>query len=179
MTAMTLDEAHAGGYDLVAAHSKRFVDYVRDLTPEELDAPDRTFPFHAGQQITIAGGWGNLLGELLAHGDDLARATGRPFGIPDEDLEILWRFTMPALQGWLSPAADEVAESWGLQLPFGGIVLVIDHGTIRCGPREPALAAHHDIEITDVAGFTLAFPYKRRPITDPYAARLASRFRDL
>ena len=252
MSAMTLAEAHAGGYALVVTHTNRFVDYVRHLTPDELErpvpgldwtvgqtvthvrsvyerytldsrraatadevtafneedierlggdaaadvrsieaqlatlatvvdhiAPERVFPFHAGQVITIAGGWGNLLGELHAHGDDLARGTGSPFGVPGEDLEILWRFTMPALQGWLSPQAADVAESWCLRLPFGDILLVLDHGIIRTGPDEAALSVHHELEIADVAGFTLAFPYRRRPLPDPTAQLLASRFRDI
>ena len=80
-----------------------------------------------------AGGWGNLLGELLAHGDDIARATGSPFAIPSADLEILWRFTAPLLQGWIRPETAPLNEEWRLRFPFGDVDAVLDRGVLRVG----------------------------------------------
>lgn len=141
---------------------------------------DRLFPFHGGQQVTLAAGWGNLLGELLAHGDDIARATGKPFVIPGGDLEILWRFTTPVLGGWLRAEADDVIETWRLRFPSGTVVLVLDRGTVHVADASSlAPGAQHELEIDDTSELTLAFPYRRRVITHPQLAILASRFHDL
>jgi uncharacterized protein (TIGR03083 family) len=140
--------------------------------------PDQRFPFHAGQDITMAGGWGNLTGELLAHGDDIARATGVPFAIPSADTEVLWRFAAPALQGWLRPEAAELNDTWLLRFPFGPIGVAFDHGRLRWGDDA---VAHPDytIDISDAARFALAFPYRRRPAPSPDVARLARRFHEV
>lgn len=141
-------------------------------------APDQRFPFHAGQEVTLAAGWGNLLGELLAHGDDIARATGRRFTIPSADLEVLCRYTSPVLQGWLRPETTELAESWRLSYEFGDIDVVIDHGSLRWD-MPPLAAPDHRLVINDAADFALQVPYRRRPVTDPEVALWASRFHDL
>jgi uncharacterized protein (TIGR03083 family) len=142
-------------------------------------SPDMHFPFHSGQQITLAGGWGNWLGELLAHGDDLARGTGRPFDMPGSDLEILWRHTFPVMAGWLRWEAQHLSESWDLHFEFGTVRVVLDQGCVRVGPDEPMQPEHHDLDVTDASAFTLAFPYRRRPIRDPDVALLATRFQDV
>lgn len=137
--------------------------------------PDRRFPFHAGQQITMAGGWGNLIGELLAHGDDIARATSTTFAIPSADTEILWRFTAPVLQGWLRPEAAAGTDTWELRFPFGPITVRFDAGSLLWdAPRHD----HPDevVEIEDAASFALAFPYGRRTTKDARVRELAGRF---
>jgi hypothetical protein len=141
--------------------------------------PHTLLPFHAQQETTLAGGWGNLLGELLAHGDDLARATGRPFGIPGDDLEILWRYTAPALDGWLRPETAEIEEAWELRFPFATLDIAIARETLRWDRPEPSTSTKRVLTIDDVEKFTLQFPYRRAPITDPSTALLASRFHDI
>ena len=248
---LTLDEAHGRGFELVRAHTERFIGYLEGLSEADIAtpvpglrwtvgetvahvrsvygrytadprraaspqavatqnaediveagvdvkaasvfiadqltyleavvphlAPERLFPFHAGQLTTMAGGWGNLLGELHAHGDDIARATGQPFSIPSVDLEILWRFTAPVLQGWVRAEARDLVEDWRLRFPFGAVDAVLDHGAVRWDIRS-AEDPEHVVEVADVAGFTLVFPYRRRPVTDPTTALLVSRFTDL
>lgn len=140
--------------------------------------PDRLFPFHAGQDVTLAGGWGNLLGELLAHGDDIARATGHRFHVAADDLEILWRYTAPVLQGWLRPETGSLSESWRLSFAFGDVDVVIDHGSLRWGDvtvENP----DHTLAIDDAAALALQVPYRRRAIVDPEIALLATRLHDL
>jgi uncharacterized protein (TIGR03083 family) len=143
-----------------------------------LFAPDQPLPFHAGQTITLAGGWGNLLGELLAHGDDIARATGGSFTIPSADLEVLWRFTTPALQGWLHPDTAGLHERWRLMLEFGALDLLIDDGRLHvtdAGVDPP----DHLVVAPDAAELALTVPYGRRPAADPEVTLLASRFQPL
>lgn len=247
-----LAHAHRHGFELVRAHTERFIAYIRGLTPEDVARPvpgldwtvgetvthvrsvyeryttdstraatahgvarqnaaditrlgvdvagaasaiaaqlqllgvlvdriepERTFPFHAGQQITMAGGWGNLLGELLAHGDDIARATGSPFGIPGADLEILWHFTLPVLAGWLGPEAADLEESWELRMPFGTVRFALVRGALQMGGAAGDLPQHHVVGVDDVETATLTVPYRRRTATDPELALLAARFVDL
>ncbi len=139
--------------------------------------PDRQFPFHGGGTMTIAGGWGNLLGELLAHGDDIFQATGRSFTVPGPDLEITWCFTVPLLAPWLDPAIDGDA-SWDLVFDFGTVNLrFVDRALVFGVDVDlPALDEHHTVEVTDTAAFTLAVPYRRRPPQDRPTALLVERF---
>lgn len=137
--------------------------------------PEQQFPFHAGQQVTLAAGWGNMLGELLAHGDDIARVSGTSYGIPSADLEILWRYTAPALQGWLRPEAARASDTWLLRFPFGDIGVVFAAGELQWGV-EVGSSADFVLDIDDAAELALAFPYRRRPVSDPVLGRLADRF---
>jgi uncharacterized protein (TIGR03083 family) len=134
--------------------------------------PDREFPFHSGQQITLAGGWGNLIGELLAHGDDIARATGTTFPIPSPDTEVLWRFTAPLLQGWLRDTTAH--DSWLLRFPFGPIGVTFDGADLRWDDEVPE--PDREIVVADAAEFALVFPYRRRPAPDANVAELLNRF---
>lgn len=139
-------------------------------------APTQEFPFHGGMTITIAGGWGNLLGELLAHGDDIGRATGKPFRIPSADLEIVLRFTTPVLGGWLSPHAATADESWDLRFPFGLIRFTFAGGTLHQGTDVEPRPTHHAIDVPDAAEWLLTTPYRRREPADDLTARLTSMF---
>jgi uncharacterized protein (TIGR03083 family) len=160
--------------------TRRFVEeqvaFLREVMPGI--EPDRIFEFHTGQPMTASAGWGNLLGELHVHGDDIARATGRPFGVPGDDLEILWRHLPGVLDGWLRAEVGHLQERWLLRFPFDDGVLVLDNGSVTW--TMPGTAAGGEVlDITDVAEFTLTFPYRRRPIVDPTVAVLASRFHDI
>jgi uncharacterized protein (TIGR03083 family) len=140
--------------------------------------PDQTFPFHIGLEVTASAGWANLIGELLVHGDDIARATGRAWTIPDADLEGVWRVLLPAGRGWLRPEAQSVDERYEFRFPIGAVSVHLRDGDIRVdeamtGPPD------HVIERDDLAATTLAFPYRRRLMDDRALALLASRFYDI
>lgn len=179
LAARNADDVEALGVDVESAIEsiRAQLDLLRAIGPS-VD-PGAPHPFQAGQTITAAGGWGNLLGELLAHGDDLARATGTPFGIPSADLEVLWRFTAPVLQAWLRAEAADHRDRWRLEFPFGPIDVTFDGGRLRWGDHEHDGRPDHVLEIDDAAEFALRFPYRRRPITDAPTALLAARFHDL
>ena len=136
--------------------------------------------FHLGLTVTTAAAWANLLGELLVHGDDIARATGRHWTMDGELLEGIWRNLLPAAAGWLRPDAAAVNELYRLNFPFGVVALRIAEGEVRVDhPDDVDLAADHTIDIVDTAQFTLQFPYRRACIIDARTALLASRFFDI
>jgi hypothetical protein len=146
--------------------------------------PEQQVPFHAGRMTTIAGGLGNLLGELLAHGHDIGTTVGRPFAIPSEDTEILWRYTAPLLAGWLRPEATAFTDRWRFRFPFGDLDATFGEATVAWGPSDAATGGagagpDHAIDVEDGATFALTFPYRRIPMSDPALALFAARFYDL
>lgn len=138
---------------------------------------DRRFGFHAGQEVTYGQYAALLCAELIVHGDDIGRATGRCWPLSVDDVRPVWRLAMPVLEGWLRPSASVVTESWALLVADreSPVVLEIDRGTLRVGGT-PGRAPDHILDVKDPVAFTLAFPYGRRPLEDPALARLASYF---
>ncbi len=136
--------------------------------------PTAEFPFHGGRTVTMAGGWGNLLCELLVHGDDIAAATGKPFTLPSADLEIALRYTSPLLDGWLVPSARDLDESWDLAFPFGMIRFSIGDGRFCSGAAAdvPRRSTCHRLELDDASAWLLRVPYRRRPPADAVEAHL-------
>ncbi|MCM0677979.1 maleylpyruvate isomerase family mycothiol-dependent enzyme [Micromonospora phytophila] len=50
--------------------------------------PDETVPWLGGARVPLAGLCAHLVNELLIHGHDVARATGRPWPIPGRDAAL-------------------------------------------------------------------------------------------
>ncbi|MFD7155218.1 hypothetical protein ACFV9C_11495 [Kribbella sp. NPDC059898] len=105
------------GHDL-ARHADASVPDLLPLLRSEfeayiaLDIPlDARFPFHAGQTIDGAGARGNLLGELLVHGWDVARAVKAPWPIEARDAVLHVNGGLQVAPGWLDTTAAA-----GLQL---------------------------------------------------------------
>lgn len=134
--------------------------------------PATTFPFHAGQVITMAGGWGNALSELLVHGDDIARAAGVAWTVDGADLEPFWRYTMRVAGGWLSPAGEVASARWDVDLGFasGPVRLAFDAGRVSVDPVDAGPPDH--VLTGDAALVTLTVPWRRRPADDPAAQQL-------
>lgn len=164
------------GVDVAAAQRsiRAQVEQMAAIVP--LVEPTAEFPFHGGTKVTLAAGWGNLPGELLAHGDDIARATSRAFTIPSDDLEITLRYTAPVLGAWLAPAADEADESWDVRFPFGTIRFAVVAGRLDTDPDAAPRPRHHLVDAEDAAEWLLAVPYRRRAEVDPVLARLRDCF---
>jgi hypothetical protein len=136
--------------------------------------------FHLGITVSVAAGWANLIGELLVHGDDIARATHRAWSVDDHLLEGIWRDLMPASAGWMRPEARTLDELYHLHFPFGTVMLALDAGMVRVDdPRDAGRVPDHVIVVPDASAFTLQFPYRRARLEDPRAALLASRFIDI
>jgi len=67
--------------------------------------PDYRDTFHAGMQVSYPQGTVVVIGELVVHGDDIARATGAPWHPLPADVLPVWRLAVPLMSGWLRPEA--------------------------------------------------------------------------
>lgn len=95
---------------------------------------DVPVPFHAGAVSTIEPIMGVLLVEMLVHGDDLARATGRTFEIDEDDAWLGLRSVTPLLPAFRRP-----------DVPGGGdVIALVDE-------RDPTRAIRIDERETTIA----------------------------
>lgn len=60
-----------------------------------------TFRFHGGGELRADVALGILLGELVVHGWDIARALGAPWPIDPSHVELIQQGLTPVLPGWL------------------------------------------------------------------------------
>ena len=61
------------------------------------------YRFHGGELVGADVGLGILLGELLVHGWDLAKAMHRSWPITGQQASLIWSGVEPILQGWVQP----------------------------------------------------------------------------
>jgi hypothetical protein len=67
------------------------LDAVERLCRATVDIdPDRTVRWLGGASVTVAGLFAHLTNELLIHGWDIARATGRPWPMPEADAALFF-----------------------------------------------------------------------------------------
>lgn len=64
-----------------------------------------SYRFHFRRYIDGYGAAGNLIGELLVHGHDIARGAGRPWVIDDRDAQLVLNGALQVADGVLDPAA--------------------------------------------------------------------------
>jgi len=154
--------------DRIAADAVTVWDHVLTTLPEDLE-----LDFHAGARTTVVPIMGVLLMEMLVHGRDIARATGRPWAIDDADAWHALTALAPLLPAWRrpgTPAADTIA----LPGPAGDRAL-----RIACdGPAttiEVAATSPEDRVIADGPAMALLGILGRQPATGP-VADLAARF---
>jgi hypothetical protein len=146
-----------------------------DVVPHIPD--DSTFEFHLGLTVDVPAAWANLCSEFLVHGSDIARATGRSWSFPSEDVEGIWRNLMPVARGWLRPEARDIDEVYEFRFPFGPVFVSIHDGTVTVD--DAVRAADRCIDVDDAADFTLGVPWRRTLVTDPDAALFLSRFYEI
>lgn len=140
-----------------------------DLVP-----PDTRLPFHAQQALTLAGGWGNALNELLIHGDDIARATSRAWAFDPADTEPFWRWTTTTLPGFLTDRGAAANDAWRLELGYrtGPVHLRFSGGDVAIDQPDPT---PDYTDTGDAVQVTLTMPWRRRPTDDPTMLEFNSR----
>lgn len=128
--------------ELDAVSGLTHAEVVDELTSEqkllenlELD-PATTYPFHFGQTIDVFGGWGNAIGELLVHGHDVARATGRRWPIAPRDALLVMNANFQVAAGAVSPeAAQDMSATFEFRVRGGRPqTLAIERGDVAMLP---------------------------------------------
>jgi hypothetical protein len=77
---------------------------IEKRLPRDMDLHER-FPFHGGQEIDGAGALGNLIGEFLVHGRDVALARGKQWKIGSRNAALALTVGMQVCPGYLQPDA--------------------------------------------------------------------------
>lgn len=106
--------------------------------PRTLDLHER-FPFHGGQEMDGAAALGNLIGEFLLHGWDVARARKKIWKIGSRNAALALNVGMQVAPAYVAPGAPDLkveirtpeTSPWVLDLAGGELV------SRRRAPREP------------------------------------------
>ncbi|MET3963305.1 hypothetical protein ABIE44_003239 [Marmoricola sp. OAE513] len=80
------------------------LDDLERILPRTTDL-HRTYPFHAGQQVDAAGLLGNLIGEFLLHGRDVAISRRKTWLIGSRNAALALNLGVQAVGGYVSPDA--------------------------------------------------------------------------
>jgi hypothetical protein len=88
----------------------------------------------------------------------------------------VWRRAVRVLEPWLRPEAATVTAGFTVSAPELGErwTIVVDRGRLLVNPEPPRPAP--DVVTDDLFSFTLAFPYRRRSLTEPVLVRVAELF---
>jgi uncharacterized protein (TIGR03083 family) len=121
-----------------------------------------SFRFHGGAPVAADVALGILLGELVVHGWDIARALGRPWPIAPTDVDLILDGVEPILPGWLDPTrAGARTATFELRLR-GGTTRRWSFENGRLDTTAPA-ARRPDVTISaDPVALLLVF-YRRQP----------------
>lgn len=80
---------------------------VEKRLPRTMDLHER-FPFHGGQEMDGAAALGNLIGEFLLHGRDVAKARGKQWKIGSRNAALAMSVGLQAAPGYVVDGADDL-----------------------------------------------------------------------
>jgi uncharacterized protein (TIGR03083 family) len=106
-TPRDLDAINAAELQAALAPIPEMADRLLELAPVMDQFFDRVhdeplaFPFHGGVKVPGISAQTNWLGELLLHGEDIARACGRPWELQERDLLLVLSGVMAMAPGYL------------------------------------------------------------------------------
>ena len=103
-----------------------FLTITRERSPRE--------PFRAWEgESDLEAATATLLSELLVHGHDIARASGRPWRVGEAEANLGLRALWALLPGYVDPSATGDVVASVRVAPRGGapVVITVDHGTAR------------------------------------------------
>jgi uncharacterized protein (TIGR03083 family) len=93
--------------------------------------------WHAGLPLPLLSVCALILGELLVHGYDIARASGQPWAIPPADAGLVFAGAAPVLPHFVNPAAAVgVRATFDVRLRgYRRAAFVFDDGSLRVLPQ--------------------------------------------
>ena len=96
------------------------------------------FTFHGGERVGADVALGILLGEVVVHGHDIARALRRPWPIAPAHAELIMQGLTPILPGWLSARAEGHTGRYEVRLRGQGVHrFAFERGRLRMNPPGP------------------------------------------
>jgi uncharacterized protein (TIGR03083 family) len=116
-TPRDLDAINATELRAAVAPIAQMADRLMQLAPvmdaffDRVHDDPLAFPFHGGIQVPAVSAQTNWLGELLLHGEDIARATGQRWDLAERDLLLVLSGVMAMAPGYLRrdlPAGTEL-----------------------------------------------------------------------
>lgn len=121
-----------------------------------------TFRFHGGEQIRADIALGILLGELVVHGHDVARALGRPWPIDPGYVAVIVEGLSPVLPGWVRPGRIQgLTASFDVRLRGqASHVWAFRDGRLHVNPPR---AGRIDVHISGDPAAMLLYIYAREP----------------
>lgn len=157
LSALNDAELDAVGTKDPAELANRLESETTNLLARLGDDGDQPVPFF-GMQHTAAGVGGILLGELLVHGLDLARALDQPWVIRRDQAIAVSRGLLPALPNFITPVGVQRGKGiYHLHLRGGDDWTIrVDQGGATVEPDRPARADLH-VSAEPVTNLLVAF----------------------